>query len=345
MVNLKNISWLFPLIGGIMLIIAFLTPAALQSWNLVWIWGVSLKNQRNFEITRDILRIIPSIVCSVLIIVGVIVLLKSALKIRKNGLDLEEFKKACLKGGILPIIGIIVWMVMMELSCSLDLNINIYPFSSSSCFRFWGIYYHSPGFGVIGIFLGAAIPIVSVAILFKVDLEATKEKVKKPKKVKVPIIKKKPKEEEVIKQPEFVKREELGARFCPSCGTPIAPEHAFCESCGADLERKEILPPKRQTIKQDTMLSITQEVSDEKFFKRNLCFGIVFFILALILLILANSPFTNNISRIGYIVAGVILIFGAILNIVIYAVKPESLKRKYLKQKAKKEAKKARKGK
>ncbi len=350
MANLKNISWLFPLIGGIMLIMAFLTPAAYRSWSFVWIWGVSLRNMRVFEMTRDIMRIIPAIVSSILVLVGVIVLVNSALKIRKNGLELEEFKKKWLIGAVLPIIGIIIWMIMMELSCSLNLNINRYPFSSSSCFRFWGLNYHGPGFGVIGIFLGAAIPIVGVAILSKVDLEATKEKVKKPKKVKVPKIKKKPKEEEVIRQPEVVKREELGARFCPTCGTSIAPENTFCGNCGADLERQEIQPPKSQSIKKQEFKpgatpSMTQEVSDGKLFRGNLFAGIMFFFLASWLFGLSNSPFTDRISRIGYIITGVILTFGGILNIVIYATKPESLRRKYLKQRAKKEAKKARKGK
>ncbi len=55
---------------------------------------------------------------------------------------------------------------------------------------------------------------------------------------------------------------------------------------------------------------------------------------------LASHPFTDRISRISYIVTGVILLFAAILNILIYATKPKKMRQRYLDSRAKKAAKK-----
>ncbi len=86
--------------------------------------------------------------------------------------------------------------------------------------------------------------------------------------------------------------------------------------------------------------SITLDISDGKLFRNHLNIGIFVFIMASMLFGLASHPFTDRISRISYIVTGVILLFAAILNLIIYATKPKKMRQKYLDSRAKKAAKK-----
>ena len=86
--------------------------------------------------------------------------------------------------------------------------------------------------------------------------------------------------------------------------------------------------------------SITPDISDKKLFRSHLYVGIFILILASMLFGLSSAPFTIRSSRITYIVTGVILLFGAILNFIIYGTKPEKLKQKKLEKRAKKAAKK-----
>lgn len=86
--------------------------------------------------------------------------------------------------------------------------------------------------------------------------------------------------------------------------------------------------------------SITLDISDGKLFRNHLIIGIFVFIMASMLFGLASHPFTDRISRISYIVTGVILTFAAILNIIIYATKPKKMRQRYLDSRAKKAAKK-----
>ena len=86
--------------------------------------------------------------------------------------------------------------------------------------------------------------------------------------------------------------------------------------------------------------SITPGILDRKLFRRHLYVGIFIVIMASMLFALARGPFTVNSSRITYIVTGVLLLVGAILNFIIYGKKPKRLGQKYLEKRAKKAAKK-----
>ena len=86
--------------------------------------------------------------------------------------------------------------------------------------------------------------------------------------------------------------------------------------------------------------SITLDISDGKLFRAHLIIFIVILILDSLLFGLAFAPFTTRSTRITNIVVGVILLFAAILNIIIYAVKPKSMRQKYYEKRVKKAAKK-----
>jgi len=86
--------------------------------------------------------------------------------------------------------------------------------------------------------------------------------------------------------------------------------------------------------------SISLDISDGKLFRNHLIIAIFLFIFASSLFGLSSHPFTDRLGRITYIITGVILTFGAILNIIIYATKPKKMRQKYLDSRAKKAAKK-----
>jgi len=86
--------------------------------------------------------------------------------------------------------------------------------------------------------------------------------------------------------------------------------------------------------------SITLDISDGKLFRNHLIIGIFMLIMASMLFGLSSHPFTDRLGRITYIITGVILTFGAILNLLIYATKPKKMRQKYLESRAKKAAKK-----
>ena len=86
--------------------------------------------------------------------------------------------------------------------------------------------------------------------------------------------------------------------------------------------------------------SIALDISDGKLFRGHLFIGIFVLIIASMLFGLASAPFTIRSSRITYIITGVILLFAAILNLLIYAVKPKGMRQRYLDSRAKKAAKK-----
>lgn len=172
MVELKKYNWIFPFVGSLIIIFAFLTPAAINLDNTnkqIWMCGLSTNNSNNsMSIIDDGNVFIGSIVCSIFIIFISIVTVKSSNKVRKGGIYMETVEKAWFVESVLIIVLEIIWMLLLNLL----ITKTIVSVSSNKeglvltaeTFRFWE--YHVPGFGVIGIFLGASLIMVG-AILKK----------------------------------------------------------------------------------------------------------------------------------------------------------------------------------
>ncbi len=159
MVDFKKNIWIFPFIGGIITLISFLTPAACvidRSPSLdidFYLWMINLYFSHRYEAGIHTVRIefdtplislIPSIICSILIIILSIITIITANKYRKRVLDT---KITWLVSAILTIIATVIWMIMMEISRRV-----LYGH------EFWGLF--NPSFGIIGLFLGAGLEIV-----------------------------------------------------------------------------------------------------------------------------------------------------------------------------------------
>jgi hypothetical protein len=162
MKDIKNYFWLIPFIGGIICLIAFLTPTAIFEniiWNHSihnWIWGYFYETLGLTSVSRfynDPLQLISSVIASTIIITCIMIILALNIK-NRNSLKKGIISSASsLVPAILIIITTATWMIMMEIA-----ELQLYDLSM------WGRYL--PNFGLIGMFLGAGL-IISGFLLLK----------------------------------------------------------------------------------------------------------------------------------------------------------------------------------
>ena len=166
MIEIKKYIWLFAFMGGLIALIALLTPAACFNYRSpsfdsdFYLWMFNLFFSHRFEagihtttikFDTHMISLIPSITCSLLIIIFNITAIVTANKYRKGTFD-PKFSWLVL--AILTIIATIIWMIMMEISGKV-----LYGH------EFWGLLY--PCFGVIGPFIGAGLEIVGFILMKK----------------------------------------------------------------------------------------------------------------------------------------------------------------------------------
>ncbi len=165
MVEIKNLVWGLPLLGGLIIIISFLTPAATFAYQESSLYSEFYRWMLDFYIAYDYTDGILtttrfglntsitgyiSYVVSFLIIGSTILLLINAIRYKKRTLPP---KINWLIFPILTLMLTIAWIVMKEVSTILSYNHS-----------FWGLL--SPGFGIIGLFSGAVLEIIGY-IFFK----------------------------------------------------------------------------------------------------------------------------------------------------------------------------------
>ncbi len=165
MVEIRKYLWFFPFIGGLIAIISFLAPAASfiyqsPSYNTEfyrWMLDFYFSHVYEFGIHTTTMGLNTSLTgyisftISFLIIGFSIFIIISANKYRK-GILIHKIN--WLIYALLTVILSIIWMVMKEISTMISFNHS-----------FWGLL--SPGFGIIGLFLGAGLEIVGYIFLKK----------------------------------------------------------------------------------------------------------------------------------------------------------------------------------
>lgn len=220
----KDYIWMAPLIGGILSLIAFFTPAAgVQAgfeYFRVWMWGLIsfqiydpfwdvYERQTLFTPNPDIY--IPSLICSISIFICALVLIITSASYPKR-MKYNKENPTIWLGFSLPILGFtIAWIVIME-----------FVGSSSSGPSFWS--FMIPGFGVIGLFIGVILSLIGYGIA-RMHLKRKKEITKASTKDIPSSIS----EEKVPVQ--------ITLQFCPNCGNKILAEYQkFCINCGFKFE-------------------------------------------------------------------------------------------------------------
>ncbi|MFX1504369.1 MAG: zinc ribbon domain-containing protein [Promethearchaeota archaeon] len=213
---MKDYIWAFPVAGGVIALIAFLTPAGYLSSYYgtlnVWIWGLFSVNEYGYgsivRFTQDPGEILVSIIGSLIILVSIGKLISSGRNLKSGIHD-----KSWAGPSAALIIGIIVWMVGMEINAQISVGISLWSNLS-------------PGFGVIGMFLGGIIALVGYGVSKRMPTRQTSE-------VIIPMKKEFPLQDEA-----FDKAGEAPLfKFCPNCGYKIAnPNNQFCTNCGFELK-------------------------------------------------------------------------------------------------------------
>ncbi len=166
MKEIKKLVWIFPLIGGIITLIALLTPAAYFIYRSpsftsdFYLWMCNLYFSHRFEFgiyttiiefDTQLIGLIPSIILSLIITILSILTITTAIKCRKGTMNINI---SWMVSAVVIIIATIIWMIMMEVSRRV-----LYGH------QFWGIF--NPGFGVIVPFIGAGLEIVGYIFLKK----------------------------------------------------------------------------------------------------------------------------------------------------------------------------------
>ncbi|MHA2038200.1 MAG: zinc ribbon domain-containing protein [Promethearchaeota archaeon] len=221
--EIYDYAWAFPLVGAILGTVAMLTPAAyimeFGSSFYLWIWGLV-----SFQIfdpylgsygmtiyTDNLLLIIPSVIISIIIMISIIVLIGSANRCRKDMKSGIFGNSKGLTPSILIIISTIAWIVSVEF---------VYM---SGGMHFWTV--TSPGFGVIGMFLGSSISIIGYAVSKRGPTQRG--------------------------EVEFIPKKDIIAQsvstsipvgntlnFCPECGQNLAKfPQRFCMNCGFEFKK------------------------------------------------------------------------------------------------------------
>ncbi|MHA1292872.1 MAG: hypothetical protein ACTSQJ_09420 [Promethearchaeota archaeon] len=230
----KDYIWIFPYIGGIFCIIAVLTPAAyLNIFGMssnIWMWGLTIGifsiMWGNFY--SEIFGLICGIICSIVIFTCGVLIIKSANKVRLGKKEFNRYQKKWLLLGIYSILAVIVWIIIIDLSFQMYIN-NLYGsyyYYGSFNFSFWSFF--SPGFGVIGVFIGGGLTIVGSVLTKSVH-------------------KKKHLSSKLRKRSYDIKDKRISKQtfnFCPICGEKkISMDSKYCSECGYNFNQK---------IKEDT---------------------------------------------------------------------------------------------
>ena len=218
MIEKKTYYWAPPLIGGILSLIALATPATyisqMGNYIYVWMWGLaSIKLYSYYgyitdtTFTDNMSLLIPSIICSLVVFIGAVALIGSANLNRKGARDVQQVKNTWYFLSSLLIITTAGWMIAYEVVCRAETDLS-----------WWD--YMDPGFGVIGVFLGAVISLIGTAV--------SSYMARQKQRVMVP-----------YKQLPMQKPQPLPTttpKFCPMCGNKIENEtFKFCSNCGFKL--------------------------------------------------------------------------------------------------------------
>ena len=202
------------IIGSIITIIAFITPAAISSKDgeLFWIWGFKMK--KSLKMVNNIPAFNLSIICSVVILICIIISIVILIKYKdvKN----RDYGWVWIITGIIIALTTIIWSIAINFLLSTKVETeDEFGYTSIDYIYFWETHYI--GFGVIGLIIGG-IFIVIAGFIASLSGDTTI--------AKIPIVKKT--EAQPIRS--------QAKKYCLFCGAQVSPDSKFCNGCGNQIE-------------------------------------------------------------------------------------------------------------
>jgi len=218
----KNYIWVIPLIAGVLVILAILTPTAYfsqmgVSWNW-WMWDLTTMGVTGYDsvslFISDVDFIIPSIVTTGVALFSAVNLLILFSSTRKRNLATKNFGLKSIISAVL-LIGVSIYYIMaMDIAFYGGLMIEGTTFPAG--YHFWEVF--SPGFGIIALFLSAVLSFIGVGLFQYYS------------KRKDAIV---PQRMDIIPEYTPVSKTMGSLNYCPECGHKnLLTGAKFCTDCG-----------------------------------------------------------------------------------------------------------------
>ncbi len=173
----KDYIWALPIIGGVLILISFFTPAHyFNEFGLdanYWMWGLyhlsapGYGSETIFMFTEEfgpsqytMSIFFSGLIPAVLILIGSIILIASSNAVRTGGRDIKNVENGWIGIGVVMIIASIIYIIGIDITW-MNLTEYVYeqeygPMPPGSP-GFWDIF--DPGFAVIAPFIGAGLSI------------------------------------------------------------------------------------------------------------------------------------------------------------------------------------------
>ncbi|MFX1572369.1 MAG: zinc ribbon domain-containing protein [Promethearchaeota archaeon] len=243
----KNYIWIIVLIGGVLTLVSFFTPAFYYDRYPLeehyWMWG--LYYSKSVEYGSDTLFIpmeeptqytipifLSGIIPAMMILIGALILIAIANSVRIGRKDIKNVENKVIGGGLYLITASVIYLIGIQVTMGNYIEYlwkmltDEYDYYDIVIPDLWDIY--EPGFAIIGPFIGAGLAITA-GVASKVT-QPPKEVIKIQE--RQDFIEKQPTTS--ISQPEPISNEIL---FCPECGKKrIYKESKFCSHCGFEFK-------------------------------------------------------------------------------------------------------------
>ncbi|MFX1346617.1 MAG: zinc ribbon domain-containing protein [Promethearchaeota archaeon] len=228
----REYIWVLPLIGGVLILISFFTPAfyanLLGNEEYYWMWGLwygstPTDSKTIFMATEEPARymmpiFLSGIIPAVLILIGSIFIIASSMLVKTGRIDIRSVENGWIGMGIMMIVASIIYIIAIDITLLnyLEFQIGALP----PGFSIWDLY--DPGFAIIAPFIGAGFSIIG-----SIASKAIKSR-------EVPIFvgeRKGP----ITKTP--IGESSHRIKFCSECGHQILyDEGKFCSHCGEPIK-------------------------------------------------------------------------------------------------------------
>ncbi|TFG24123.1 MAG: zinc ribbon domain-containing protein [Promethearchaeota archaeon] len=220
--TIKDYIWVFPLIGGFLIILAVLTPAVYYRlgpiYSYIWLWGLKVTSSGSSWVSGfNYIDLVVYVVCTILILIAGIKLIETSNKVRLGRMDLKDVDLLWLELSILAIVAIIIWIVILSIATTSTQTRTTLTTTTTTTTNIWS--YHQVGFGVIGVFMGAIITLIGFGLT---RYEPTPKKTPTPARI-------------MPQQTTLQPVPSPSASTCPSCGAGLRPIDQFCPKCGRQI--------------------------------------------------------------------------------------------------------------
>ncbi|MFW9941693.1 MAG: zinc ribbon domain-containing protein [Candidatus Thorarchaeota archaeon] len=228
----KDYIWVLPIIGGVLILISFFTPAFYANIGGVeeyyWMWGLwygstPIESDTIFMATEEPARymmpiFLSGIIPAVLILIGSIFIIASSMLVKSGRIDIRSVENGWIGMGIMMIVASIIYIIAIDITMLNYLEYKIGTLLPG--FSIWDVY--DPGFAIIAPFIGAGLSIVgSIA-----------SKAIKPREAPIFVGERKG---PITKTP--IGETSHRIKFCSECGHQLLYEGGkFCSHCGEKIK-------------------------------------------------------------------------------------------------------------